>query len=148
MTPTTRIGLGLSAALVSLGLAFAPAVFAQLSEDRPVGGIEVVGRTGVLGPGRLLIGRKPLGPVVGHVVLGQHHGGVNRQHVGIALDLVDEDLPQVSALRDDELSGHVELAGDRRHPASIVPLGQTMAVPFTWQPRKSSPVTNHFQRTG
>ena len=29
MTITTRIGLGLSAALVSLGLAFAPAVFAQ-----------------------------------------------------------------------------------------------------------------------
>ena len=29
MTTTTRIGLGLSAALVSLGLAFAPAVFAQ-----------------------------------------------------------------------------------------------------------------------
>jgi pentapeptide MXKDX repeat protein len=29
MITTTRIGLGLSAALVSLGLAFAPAVFAQ-----------------------------------------------------------------------------------------------------------------------
>jgi pentapeptide MXKDX repeat protein len=29
MTTTTRIGLSLSAALVSLGLAFAPAVFAQ-----------------------------------------------------------------------------------------------------------------------
>jgi pentapeptide MXKDX repeat protein len=29
MTTTTRIGFGLSAALVSLGLAFAPAVFAQ-----------------------------------------------------------------------------------------------------------------------
>jgi pentapeptide MXKDX repeat protein len=29
MTTTTRIGLGLSAALVSLGLAFAPAAFAQ-----------------------------------------------------------------------------------------------------------------------
>ena len=29
MTTPTRIGLGLSAALVSLGLAFAPAVFAQ-----------------------------------------------------------------------------------------------------------------------
>jgi pentapeptide MXKDX repeat protein len=29
MTTTTRIGLGLSAALVSLGLAFAPAIFAQ-----------------------------------------------------------------------------------------------------------------------
>ena len=29
MTTTTRIGLGLSAVLVSLGLAFAPAVFAQ-----------------------------------------------------------------------------------------------------------------------
>jgi pentapeptide MXKDX repeat protein len=29
MTTTTRIGLGLSAALVSLGLAFTPAVFAQ-----------------------------------------------------------------------------------------------------------------------
>jgi pentapeptide MXKDX repeat protein len=29
MNTTTRIGLGLSAALVSLGLAFAPAVFAQ-----------------------------------------------------------------------------------------------------------------------
>jgi pentapeptide MXKDX repeat protein len=29
MTTTTRIGLGLSAALVSLGLAFAPATFAQ-----------------------------------------------------------------------------------------------------------------------
>jgi pentapeptide MXKDX repeat protein len=29
MTTTTRIGLGLSVALVSLGLAFAPAVFAQ-----------------------------------------------------------------------------------------------------------------------
>jgi pentapeptide MXKDX repeat protein len=29
MTTTNRIGLGLSAALVSLGLAFAPAVFAQ-----------------------------------------------------------------------------------------------------------------------
>jgi pentapeptide MXKDX repeat protein len=29
MTTTTRISLGLSAALVSLGLAFAPAVFAQ-----------------------------------------------------------------------------------------------------------------------
>jgi pentapeptide MXKDX repeat protein len=29
MTTTTRIGLGLAAALVSLGLAFAPATFAQ-----------------------------------------------------------------------------------------------------------------------
>src|SRR6185437_6908932 len=38
--------------------------------------------------------------------------------------LINDDLPQVGALRDDELSGYVELAGDRRHPAGIWPVGQ------------------------